>query len=179
MNKLFVLPIVALLNAATPVRAASGCEAALAATMKVLQVPSHLYMTETAGFNNKGKTRNLESIYLNGATFVMVGGKWIKSVITPQDLTDMKKTAERKVGTCSEVREEAVSGELATLYKIHNQNEAGTIDTQLWVSKSRGLPLKQIDDIDVGAGAAGKSHQETRYEYTNVTAPAVTESKRK
>jgi hypothetical protein len=183
MNRFTLLPIAVLLSAARPIIAASGCDAVNAAVIKVFQVPVHLYMTETAGFNG-GKARNAETIYLNGATFVMVNGQWRKSVILPKDLLPKdlavgKKESEEKAGTCSIVRDEAVSGEPATLYKVHNQTAAGTLDTQIWVSKSKGLALKQINDQDVGGGARGKMHTEISYEYTNVTAPAVTEPKRK
>ena len=178
MNKFTLLPIAVLLTAARPIIAASGCDTVTAAVIKVFQVPAHLYMTETGSFTG-GKTRNVETIYLNGATFVMVNGQWRKSVILPKDLAEGKKESAEKAGTCSIVGDEAVSGEPATLYKVHNQTPAGTLDTQIWVSKSRGLPLKQINDVDVGGGARGKSHTEIRYEYTNVTAPAVTEPKPK
>ena len=178
MNRLTLLPIAALLTAALPVRAASGCDAVIAATVKVLQVAAHLYMTETAGFN-EGKTRNAETIYLNGVTFVMVSGQWRKSTISPKDLAEGKKASQQKAGVCEIVRDEAVSGEPATFYKVHNQTPDGTLDTQIWISKSRGLPLKQINDVDVGGGAPGRSHTEIRYEYTNVTAPAVIEPQRK
>jgi hypothetical protein len=177
MNKLFFLPIAAILTAALPVRAASNCDAVAAAAMKVFQVPAHLYMTQMAVFTG-GKSKNSESVYLNGAIFVMVGGKWVKSSVSPKDLSDSKKESDQKLGVCSVVRDEAVSGEPATLYKVHNQTPDDTVDTQIWVSKLRGLPLKQINDMDVG-GARGKSHTEIRYEYTNVTAPAVSESGRK
>ena len=76
------------------------------------------------------------------------------------------------------VRDEAVGGEPATLFKVHNKSE-DAVDVQIWVSKLRGLPLKQSYDLDVGGGPSGVSHNEIRYEYTNVTAPAVIESKRK
>jgi hypothetical protein len=59
----------------------------------------------------------------------------------------------------------------ATSSTIKNPDE--TVDTQIWISKSRGLPLKQIYDIDVNGGARCKSHTEIRYEYTNVTAPPI------
>ena len=107
MNKLALLPVAALLTATLPVRAASGCDAVIAATIKVLQVPAHLYMTETAGFNG-GKIRNAETIYLNGVTFVMVNGQWRKSAISPKDLAEGKKESEQKAGMCSIVRDEAV-----------------------------------------------------------------------
>jgi len=84
-----------------------------------------------------------------------------------------------KIGACSSVRDEAVDGEMATLYKVRSQSSASTVDTQIWISKSRGLPLKQINDVDVSGGDRGKSHTEIRYEYTNVTAPAVSKPRRK
>ncbi len=177
MGKLALIPIAALFIAALPLTAATGCEAPIAAALKVFQVPAHLYMTETAAFNG-GKARNAETIYLNGATFIMVSGRWRKSAVPPENLMASKKESEAKAGICTVVRDEAVNGEAATLYKIHNQTPDDTVDTQLWVSKSRGLPLKQINDMDLG-GTHGKSHTEIRYEYTNVTAPAVTELRHK
>lgn len=177
MNKSALLTI-AVLFAADHVRAASSCDAVIAALMKVYQVPAHLYMTQTAGLNG-GKTKNSETIYLNGVTFVKLDGPWRKSRISPQDLADSKKESDQKIGTCSPVRDEAVNGEPATLYKNHTQTPDDSIDTQIWISKVRGLPLKQAYDLDVHAGAAGKSHSEIRYEYANVTAPPITEPTRK
>jgi hypothetical protein len=161
------LSLVVLLSA-LPASAATGCDAVLAAIHKVYQVPAHLYMTETGA-----RTRNAETIYLNGTTFIMVNGHWRKSTVSPKDLLDAKKESDQKIGTCTAVRDEAVNGEAATLYKNHSQTPDDSVDTQIWVSKSRGLPLKQINDIDVGGGIRGKSRTEIRYEYTNVTAPAV------
>ena len=178
MNNLSFLAITALLCAALPLRAASVCDSVIAATMKVLQVPSHLYMTQTAD-GNGGKSKNAETIYLNNVTYVKVDRDWRKSPVSIKDLADMKKQSDQKVGSCSAVRDEGVGGEPATLYKVHSQTPEDTVDTQIWVSKLRGLPLKQIDDIDVGGGPRGKSHTEVRYEYTNVAAPAVTASRSK
>ena len=178
MNKLLCLPVAALLSAAPPLSAASVCDTVIAATMKVLQVPAHLYMTQTANLNG-GKTRNAETVYLNGVTYNKLDHGWLKSPVSTKDLADMKKDSEQKIGACSVVRDEAVGGEPATLYKVHSQTPDDTVDSQIWVSKVRGLPLKQVDEIDVGGGARGKSHVEIRYEYTNVTAPAVTGSTRK
>jgi hypothetical protein len=177
LYKLALIPVAALFMAAVPVNAASGCDPLVAASLKVLQVPAHLYMTQTAGYNG-GRTRNAETIYLNGATFIMVNGHWRKSAVTPVDLLEAKKEYEKKAGACTTVRDEPVSGEAATLYKAHFQSPDETIDSQIWISRHRGLPLRQITDVDVG-GRAGRSHTEIRYEYTNVTAPSVAEPPRK
>ena len=177
MHKLALFPLVALLAGALPACAASGCDAVIAASQKVLQMPSHLYMTETAGFNG-GKTRNAETIYLNGAMYTSLNGVWRKSPMTLQELEDARKDSAKDVGACSMVHDELVGVEPAVLYKVHKQTPDDTVDTQIWISKLRGLPLKQINDIDVG-GARGKSHTEIRYEYTGVRAPAVAETTRK
>jgi hypothetical protein len=145
MNRCSLLPIAALLAAALPVSAASGCDAVVAAGIKVLQVPAHLYITETGG----GPEIRRPSI----------------STAPPN------VRIEGQFGTCTVLRDEAVGGEPATLYKVHNKSE-DAVDAQIWVSKLRGLPLKQSYDLD-------RSHTEIRYEYTNVTAPTVSESKRK
>jgi len=81
----------------------------------------------------------------------------------------MKAEADANV-TCSVVREESVDGEPAVLCSTHQKMEDAKIDSQVWVSKSRGVPIKTESDSDVG-GAAGKVHRTMQYEYTSVHAP--------
>ncbi len=164
-------------STALPGLAASPCDLVLAASRKVYQVPVHLYMTESGGAN-AGKTKNAESVYLNGIAYVMVSGRWRKSPISPKDLAEAKQDTDQKVGPCTAVGDEAVKGEPSTLYKVHSQSEDVKVDTEIWISKSKGLPLKQVSDVDVG-GALGKTHTEIRYEYSNVAAPAIVDSPRK
>ena len=66
-------------------------------------------------------------------------------------------------------REETVNGEAAVLYSVHQTVDGTMIDSQVWISKARGLPLKTELDMDVG-GKLGKTHRSMRYEYTNVRA---------
>jgi hypothetical protein len=44
------------------------------------------------------------------------------------------------------------------------------VDSQIWISRAKGLPLRQDMDIDVG-GKNGKSHSSSRYEYGDVKPP--------
>ncbi|HLK20267.1 MAG TPA: hypothetical protein VKT81_15025 [Bryobacteraceae bacterium] len=147
-----------------------GCKPVFDAMAKIYAVPVHMYSTETAGYL-AGKTRTSESIYLNHAAYIQVNGKWRTSPTTQEDLRNMKKDQPEKNVTCRAVRDESVSGENAALYNVHQATPDSTIDTQIWVSKSRGLPLKSEINMDVG-GKFGKSHRITRYEYTNVQPPA-------
>jgi hypothetical protein len=157
--KYSLLPLAALLYAAVPMKAASACDAVIAATLKIMQVPTHLYTTVTGT-----KPRSSETIYFNGVTYLKVAGQWRKSAFAQEPLAQQKKESEDKIGTCAVVRDELVGGEPATLYKVRNKE--AEVDAQMWISKSRGLPLKQGFDLDGG-------RMEIRYEYTNVSAPAV------
>jgi hypothetical protein len=68
---------------------------------------------------------------------------------------------------CRQVRDESVNGEPATLFTVHHHDADLTTDQQVWISKARGLPLKQEIETDAGR-VAGKMHEDMRYEYTNV-----------
>jgi hypothetical protein len=74
--------------------------------------------------------------------------------------------------TCGLVRDELVNGEASTLSSAHKQTPDVKNDSQIWISKSKGVPVKIEMDMDAG-GADGDSHRSIRYEYTNVHAPAV------
>jgi outer membrane lipoprotein-sorting protein len=143
----------------------SGCKPTSEANVKILSIPTHIYMTDTAG----GKTQSNETIYLDNKTYFQFKGAW---KVTPITDDAKKETAALDAATtCRVVRDEAVNGEAATVYSLHRQTADDKSDSQMWVSKSRGLPLKLEMDIDVG-GTAGKRHRIIRYEYTNVRAPA-------
>ena len=124
-----------------------------------------MYMTEAG----PGKPRSTEMIYLNNTMYIQVNGAWRARPISDQARKDAQ-TPDPST-TCRIVRDEAVNGEAATVYSLHRQADDSKSDSQMWISKSRGVPLKLEMDTDVG-GAAGKSHRTIRYEYTNVQAPS-------
>jgi hypothetical protein len=167
------LPLMAMFVVGCAQAADPSCRAMLDAGEKLSTTPYHMYMSTTADYDH-GKTKTAESIYANKTMYVLVGGKWIVSPMTEQDRQEARKNAEKSAGlnaTCRLVRDESVNGEAATLYSAHTQTAEHRSDTLSWISKTRGLPLKQEVDMDVG-GSAGKSHRTARYDFTNVQAPA-------
>jgi hypothetical protein len=72
--------------------------------------------------------------------------------------------------SCRYVREEAVNGEATVVYAAHSESEYAKVDMTVWISKSKGLTVRQDVDMDVG-GLMGKSHTSSRYDYTNVAPP--------
>lgn len=168
-----VLPISLLLFAASSaVGADATCKALADANLKIYSIPTHIYTTEEAVYTH-GKVRTSEQVYLNNKTYVMIAGKWTAATDTPKQIADSHKdnAKEHPNATCRMVRDESVDGQAATLYTVHEEMEGAKIDSQLWISKSRGTPLKVDTQTDLG-GARGKVHRTMRYEYTNVMAPA-------
>ncbi|HEX4380018.1 MAG TPA: hypothetical protein VH022_08305 [Candidatus Acidoferrum sp.] len=125
--------------------------------------------TDTLGAGSKKTTGEL--ITVNGERYVMINGKWNKSRMTvaatkEQEAENIKNA---KVLSCKRTGDDTVSGEAATVYTEHTENEDTKSDGKIWVSKSRGLILKE--EIDLDSGDASKEHITVRYEYGNVKAP--------
>jgi hypothetical protein len=144
------------------------CQAVVDVLHKLISTPYHSYMVETLN----GKTSNAETIFVGDTYYVQINGKWTVSPISAQDMKEMgqRNMKNAKNLSCQEVRDEAVNGESATVYTSHSVTERGTADTQMWISKSRALLLRQ--DID-SAGTSFKNHSSTRFEYGNVKAPSM------
>src|SRR5271155_1745391 len=144
-----------------------SCRATLDADEKLFTTPYHMYVSTTADYDHS-KTKTTEAIYANKTMYVLVHGKWIVSPMTEHDRQEARKNAQKSGGlnaTCKLVRDESVNGEAATVYSVHTQTPEDRTDTVIWISKTRGLPLKQEVDTDVG-GSAGKSHITARYDFT-------------
>jgi hypothetical protein len=143
-----------------------ACQPLLAAVEKQAKVPSHSYLTATRG----AKATSTETIATGGAIYVMIHGKWLHSPRTPQDLEKERASSLGKEAVCTWLRDEAVEGEAAAVYRIQGgPREESTI----WISKSRGLPLKTERDTELGVGNGPKvkTHLATRFEYDRVGVP--------
>ena len=69
------------------------------------------------------------------------------------------------------LREEMVNGETRRGFMPnHSETEDIKSDATIWISKSRGLPLRAEGDYDTGDPA--KTHASIRYDYSNVRPPA-------
>jgi len=113
----------------------------------------------------------VESIYAGGAIYTRLEGKWNRSPMTFQEMAEMQqKNMRNSKMTCKYLKDELVNGEMAEVYGSHEVTPKGVNDTQIWISKSKKLPLRQEIDIDAGGGS-GKSHMSSRYEYGDVKPP--------
>ena len=152
---------------ARPTADIASCKAVFDATSKTLDTPNHSFMD---GLGGAGKNTG-EMITVNGDRYVMVNGKWSKSRMTVAATKAQEeeniKTA--KVISCKRIGDEIVGGDAATIYSEHSENEDTKSDGKVWVSKTRGVLLK--NEIQLDSGDATKQHITIRYEYGNVKAP--------
>jgi len=155
------------LIATFPLAAQGSCQPVFDAMTKVVNTPSHIYNTSAKA----GKSRTVETIYAGGAFYTKVQNKWTRGRITPQEILKQEQlNRQNSKYSCRYLKDEPVNGEAAALYSTHAENPDAKSDSQVWISKSKGLPLRQELDINAG-GAAGTNHYSVRYEYGNVKPP--------
>jgi hypothetical protein len=166
--------LLALALVSTPARALeSACKPVFDTLGLMAATPTHVYTTETAAFHAGGKPTSSEAIYVGGAVYVKVNGKWIRSAITPEEMLQQEpETQQKSKATCRYLHQEWTNGEAANVYSMHSDTEDAKLNVQLWISRKKHLPLREELDINIG-GTMGKSHRSTRYEYGNIQPPQM------
>ena len=160
-----------LLLGAMPLAAQDECQPVYDALDKVMSTPTHISSTATTG---KGKPRIIETIYAENSVFTSNGAKWTQEKTTLELVAKQQKEARQNTTyACTHVKDEQLNGQAAALYNVKTTEKSGhKTDSQFWISKDNGLPLKNEIDLDSG-GKAGKSHYSVRYEYKNVAPPKL------
>jgi hypothetical protein len=165
MTRLTTLPItICLLSLAVPAAAqvnSPACKVPVDALTKVITADH----ATSADMN--GKTTR--TITASGVNYVEVGGRWTRSAMGAED--SLKQVQENfrnaTAYTCKQLADEAVGGEAAGVYSVHEENQITKADSKVWISKKTGLPLKTEEDL------AGVGHIVVAYSYTGIKAPVV------
>ena len=141
----------------------AACKPVFEANAKQKLVPTHIYVAAP---------EVSEQIYAADAIFVLRNGTWRRSPMTPQQMVKQEEENIRNATSysCRYLSDESINGEAVALYTTAGAREGSRFKGQVWISKSRGLPLKMEGDTE--ADGAPKSHISARYEYANVQAPA-------
>jgi hypothetical protein len=129
---------------------------------KVHNTPTHVYTTSKIG----SQTFTSEIIYAAGSMYAKINGKWTLS----DSIKDLEQSDQQNrhnansKDTCRYLKDEPLNGEMAALYSSHSETPKGKVDLQIWISKSKGLLLRQDSN---SSGVLISS----RYEYGNVKPP--------
>ncbi|HEY1464865.1 MAG TPA: hypothetical protein VGF44_15725 [Terriglobales bacterium] len=149
-----------------PSSAADSCQPLVNAVSKLATTPTHIYASTGDGSD---KPTNVEMIYIHGDVYGKVGSGWMRTNLKTQDMVAQTQDKE-KGGSCRYLKDESVGGEAADVYSERSQS--GEAQSQVWISKSRGLLLREETDISSG-GKGPATHMSMRYEYSNVQTPKI------
>lgn len=148
----------------------TACQAVLEAIVKQTAVPVHQKVSiESAAA--PGKPLLSEIIRTGDKMYMQIRGQWTSRPYDNQKAaTDAREAMQKARHTCTRLRNEAVDGQAADLYSVQSKTGQSSSDSQIWISPTSGLPLRQHTEIATGGG--GSSRHDVRFDYRNVTAPA-------
>ncbi len=138
----------------------------LGALAKLNETPHHQHSSTTVA-GAAGAAQEGEIISTGGIVYFTFHGKWKASSMTPKMWADQEQENIRNatVLTCTYELDEAVNGEATAVYKEHNESDVGTADAEIWISKTRGLPIREVIDLN------GTRHMVVTIDYDNIQAP--------
>lgn len=142
--------------------AADDCAPVSAAMMAAASLPySETVTTADAG----GKPTTSHIVQTATTKYVERNGQWTSLPISSADLMDeLKEKLKTSKMTCKRGGTEAVNGQPATIYVVHDVTDGDVSDGTLWIS-AQNRELK--GDMNVGG-----RHFITLFDYDHVQAPA-------
>ena len=145
------------------------CNRVLDSMLKYVNTPNHTYTTQTGSIAG-GASSSVETIHAGLNRYLMHAGKWIADPTSTEELLEIEKEKLKSHNRqCRSIRDESVGGDGASLYAVHSETDYGKADTQVWISKRTGLPLKM--DIKLRTNGGGESHIASRMEYDHIQPP--------
>jgi hypothetical protein len=140
-----------------------ACQPVYDSMERLAATPNHQSITQT---NAGSKPTTSENVTVGDSRYLQVNGVWKRiPYSTAESIKQQVEQRKDRTSTCRTVRDEAVDGVSASLVTVHTIAGDNASDQQVWISKSSGLPVRQV--IDMGS----ITHMEVRYSYTNVVAP--------
>jgi hypothetical protein len=145
-----------------------GCEPIFAANDKLAETPYHAVTTTSLA----GRPQTSETISIGEATYVLTQGQWTRSPTTPKArlAAEREELGKAKSHTCTLIGDETVDGVAATHYRTHLQSATSVSDTDVWIAKATGLPVKRETDLTRGGGTLAL-HNAQRFDYANIRVP--------
>jgi hypothetical protein len=146
-----------------------GCGPIFAANDKLTETPYHAVTTTSLA----GRPQTSETISVGEATYVLTQGQWTRNPTTPKARLAAEREELRKATsyTCTLIGDETIDGVAATHYRTHLQSAASVSDTEVWIAKATGLPVKRESDLTRGGGKGLAMHTAQRFDYANIHLP--------
>ena len=134
-----------LLTGGKPLAAQDDCKLVLDAMIKVMDTPTHAYVT----MDVSGKPQTAESIYVGGLIYAKYDGKWSAGTTTQEMKEIAGKNRQTNKTTCHYLKDEPVNGEMAAVYSVHDVSPRSTsVLETVQVQSDRVVPPDSQDRHD-------------------------------
>jgi len=146
-----------------------GCGPIFTANDKLAEAPYHAVTTTTLA----GRPQTSETVSIGEATYVLRQGQWTRIPTTPKArlAAEREELSKATSYTCTLIGDESVDGVAATHYRTHFQTAASATETDVWIAKATGLPVKRESDLMRGGGKSMAMHNVQRFDYANIRVP--------
>ncbi|MGH9409990.1 MAG: hypothetical protein ACRD1V_11110 [Vicinamibacterales bacterium] len=141
-----------------------ACKPVVDAMHKQWTTPNHVTIMQS------GRPVPIEAITIGDTIYVKSRNTWVKSPESAADsrVDDEAKLKNAKVYTCRSLPAASVNGVPADVFAIHTEDSGGTSDSQFWIARATGLPVKLETTV-----AGDKSRFSSTWDYANIHAPVV------
>ena len=127
---------------------ADDCATILSAMFAQAKVPYASTMTMIQPGQPVSRSK---SVVTGTKMYVQVNGVWQSMPYSAQEMIDRAtENAKKSKQTCRKVGVELVDGEATTIYSDHEETPRGGVDSRIWMSDSRGLPIKLETHFESG-----------------------------
>jgi hypothetical protein len=141
-----------------------ACKAVYDSMDRLAGTPNHQWVSQS---KPDGKSTTLEIITVGASRYLQSGSGWKRIAYSAaESIKEQADQRKDRTSTCRAGRDESVDGVNTSLVVVHTVADDSASDQRVWISKSTGLPVRQVIDIN------GNNHMEVRYSYNNVTVPA-------
>lgn len=146
-----------------------GCGPIFTANDKLAETPYHAVTTTSLA----GRPQTSETISIGEATYVLTQGQWTRNPTTPKARLAAEREELRKATsyTCALIGDETVDGVAAAHYHTRAQSAVSVADTDVWIAKATGLPVKRESELTRGGGKGLAVHNAQRFDYANIRVP--------
>ena len=146
----------------------AACKAVLDSVIKQATLPVHQKVVIENAAAPAGKIDS-EVIRTGDAIYMQIRDQWKKLPYDPTKATQDARTAmEKSRHECTKVRSETVAGQAADVYAVTSHGPEGDSQSEIWISASSGLPMRQHSEMVV---QGHKVRHEVTSDYANVKAP--------
>ena len=140
----------------------ASCGPVATAFLKMASAPRY---RSVIAMGAPGHTQQAERIVVGDTTYYGGAGHWLKKTAALSERLQADREIGMRLTGCRSVRSDNVAGEGVQVYAAHSASTSPVTrsDMEVWISKSRGFPVRVDSDASFNGGAPTHSTETITY----------------